>query len=151
MGNMRGKLVNTAAMEKWMAGAGKPKISAKLRTSLEHARESPLLRTTPPHRGQWKPGQSGNPAGRKKGSRHKLGAEFIDAIYEDFLVHGRGVIEVVRNEKPAVYLQVVAKMLPAQVEIKEGGVFSEMSDSEIDEYIADTIRRIQTRRKTDAG
>ena len=35
------------------------------------------------HRGlrePWKPGESGNPAGRPKGSRNKLGEEFITEV-----------------------------------------------------------------------
>jgi hypothetical protein len=33
-------------------------------------------------------GPSGNPAGRPKGARNKLGEAFLDALYDDFKVHG---------------------------------------------------------------
>lgn len=63
----------------------------------------------------WKPGQSGNPAGRPKGSRNKLGEEFIRALYEDFTAHGIDVIRTVREEKPDVYLKVVASLMPVEI------------------------------------
>jgi hypothetical protein len=67
----------------------------------------------------YKPGQSGNPAGRPKGSRNKLGEAFITALHDDFQEHGVAVIAKVRDERPHEYLKVVASLLPKQVEIKE--------------------------------
>lgn len=64
----------------------------------------------------FKPGQSGNPAGRPKGARHKLGTAFLEAMLSDFDKHGKEVIEVVRAEKPDQYLKVVASILPKEIE-----------------------------------
>ncbi len=60
----------------------------------------------------FKPGQSGNPAGRPKGSRHKVSESFIAAMAADFDLHGTGVIEKVRTEKPDQYLKLVADLVP---------------------------------------
>ena len=49
--------------------------------------------------GQWRPGQSGNPAGRPKGSRNKHSENFLNAFAQDFEQHGRAVIEKVRKER----------------------------------------------------
>src|SRR5882672_3841760 len=64
----------------------------------------------------WKPGQSGNPAGRPKGSRSKLSEGFLEALNADFDQHGAAVIAKVRLEKPDVYLKVVANLTPARLE-----------------------------------
>ena len=32
----------------------------------------------------WKPGRSGNPKGRPKGARNRLGTEFLEALEADF-------------------------------------------------------------------
>ncbi len=72
----------------------------------------------------WEPGQSGNPAGRPKGARHKLGTAFLDAMLSDFNVHGTNVIEAVRVDKPDQYLKVVASILPKEIDVGEDTIDS---------------------------
>jgi hypothetical protein len=62
----------------------------------------------PPVEYRFKPGQGG----RRRGSRNKLGEDFIQALSEDFERHGAKVIERVRIEKPEAYIKVVASLLP---------------------------------------
>ncbi len=83
----------------------------------------------------WKPGESGNPAGRPKGARNKLGEEFLEALRDDFLAHGAGAIEQTRIEKPDAYLKVIASILPKQLEIKESA-FEGVSDHELAVLVA---------------
>lgn len=83
----------------------------------------------------FQPGQSGNPAGRQKGSRNKLGEAFIQALHEDFVVNGLAVIETVRTERPGDYLKVVASLLPKQIEVKEGA-FDGISDEDLAAIVA---------------
>jgi hypothetical protein len=78
----------------------------------------------------WKPGESGNPRGRPKGARNRLGESFLTALETDFNEHGTKVIEAVRVERPHEYLKVVASLLPKQVEIKEG-VFDGVADEQL--------------------
>ena len=65
----------------------------------------------------WKPGESGNPDGRPKGSRNKLGEDFIRALCEDFEEHGAAVIATVRESRPHDYLKIVASLLRKQIEV----------------------------------
>ena len=80
----------------------------------------------------YKPGQSGNPAGRPKGSRNKLGEAFIQAMHADFVEHGAAVIETVRREKPDQYLKVVASILPKELNVN---VTNDLSDEQLDQRI----------------
>ena len=68
----------------------------------------------------FKPGQSGNPAGRPVLSRNKLGERFVEDLYLDWREHGAEVIEAVRVNDPSTYLKVVASLLPKDVHINVG-------------------------------
>ena len=68
---------------------------------------------------KFRPGQSGNPAGRRKGVRNKLGEAFVKALHEDFDKHGIAAVERVRDEKPDQYLKVIASLLPKEIDVGE--------------------------------
>jgi len=68
----------------------------------------------------FKPGQSGNPAGRPKGARSKLGEAFIDALLKDWETNGIQAIIDMRDDKPADYVKVVASLLPKEVSGPDG-------------------------------
>jgi hypothetical protein len=57
----------------------------------------------------FRPGQSGNWAGRPKGSRNKLSEIFLKALADDFEAHGKGVVEKVRAERPHDYAPACAE------------------------------------------
>ncbi|MCB8878269.1 DUF5681 domain-containing protein [Acidisoma silvae] len=88
----------------------------------------------------FRPGQSGNPRGRPKGSRHKLSEAFVAAVLADFNQHGAAVIEQVRSEDPVAYLRLIASLVPKEFDL--GGEVSlriraaDLSDDELAAIVA---------------
>jgi hypothetical protein len=85
---------------------------------------------------RFKPGQSGNPAGRPKGSRNKVSEKLLEALAIDFDAHGKEVIEKVRADRPADYLKIVASLVPKQMEIEDFRSSRKAEDLSDDELVA---------------
>ena len=70
-------------------------------------------------------GQSGNPRGRPKGARNRLGTQFLEALEADFNQFGIQAIALVRERKPETYMRVVADLLPkeANINVEAGEAF----------------------------
>ncbi len=91
----------------------------------------------------WKPGQSGNPAGRPRGSRNKLGEDFLADVYADWAEHGASVLGEVREKSPAIYLRVVASLVPRHLAIETiGDEFDDMTSEELRQYLAEQAKAL---------
>lgn len=78
---------------------------------------------------QFPKGVSGNPSGRKYGTRNTLTGNFLKELAADFEKHGPKVISRARERDPMGYLKVIAGLLPKQLE--KVSVFEEMTDAEL--------------------
>src|SRR5262245_2251861 len=92
----------------------------------------------------FQPGQSGNPKGRPKGARNRLGTQFLEALEADFNKFGPQAIALVREKKPEVYIKVVADLLPkeANINVEAGEAFVNLWRSISDglgEELADSL------------
>jgi hypothetical protein len=80
-------------------------------------------------------------AGRKKGARNRLHADFVVALQEHFEERGKAAVEIVFRESPRDYLKIIAAVLRKEFVLEDGRLES-MSDDELNEYLAE-IRRIK--------
>lgn len=71
---------------------------------------------------------AGNP-GKPKGSRNKLGEDFIAALHDDFQENGVAAIQMVRAERPHEYLKVIAGLLPKELKVTTE---SDLTDEQLD-------------------
>lgn len=71
----------------------------------------------PPKEFLWKAGQSGNPAGRPKGSRTVFAETFIKDFMKDWNEYGAQAITKMREEDTTNYVKVAASLLPKDFNI----------------------------------
>lgn len=75
------------------------------------------------HRGlmpPWKPGQSGNPAGRPKGARSILQEDFFKALQRKFEENGEIVLDQMIREKPADFAKMIASLMSKELTGEDG-------------------------------
>jgi hypothetical protein len=78
--------------------------------------------------------------GWRSGSRNKIAEDFLSALCNDFADHGIATIAKVREQDPAAYIQICAKLIP-----KEYGLANEdkpaalLSDGELITEIAQQV------------
>jgi hypothetical protein len=90
----------------------------------------------------WQPGESGNLAGRTRGSRNKLSEEVICALLRDFREHGQKAIAKVRREQPGVYLRVLALLCPREHQVQHSNPLKDLTDEQLEamiEYIETSL------------
>jgi hypothetical protein len=87
-------------------------------------------------KGQFLPGLSGNPGGRPRGSRRKLGESFLNTLYEHWTQHGANAIARLCQEKPDIYVKLVVSLLPDKFDIPEVDPMEGVNMEELDAIIA---------------
>lgn len=88
----------------------------------------------PPVETRFKPGESGNPGGKSKGARNRLQGAFINALADDFDLHGKKAIEAAREQDPVGYIKAIASLMPKQVE--QAQPLEDLTDAELTAGIA---------------
>jgi hypothetical protein len=89
----------------------------------------------------FKPGQSGNPAGRPKGSRVRLGEQFLSDVLDDWGSHGKQAIIDMREKNPGDYVKMVAATLPKELNVKVSEL-DELTDEQIARQLASVAAQL---------
>ena len=89
---------------------------------------------------QFKPGQSGNPKGREKGSRAKFGEQFVKDFMEHWKEHGAKAMDETAKKHPDVYVRVAASIIPKELNLTND---SETTIQEfLEEYSGDSLKEL---------
>ena len=79
----------------------------------------------------FQPGQSGNPAGRPKGSRNKLAEAFLADVLNEWETHGAVAISDMREKNPGDFCKMVASLCPKEMTLNLTDNLSEIPDDEL--------------------
>jgi len=85
----------------------------------------------------WKPGQSGNPKGRPKGSRNKLSEDFFRDLCEAWQAFGKPALETMAMLYPVEFVRLVASLLPKEPEATTIPAMERLSNAQLDALIAE--------------
>lgn len=100
----------------------------------------------PPVATRFKPGEGGRP----KGSRNKLGEDFIAALADDFSANGIAAIEIARRTDPVQYLKVIASVVPKEI-IHKVEDYGDLSDSDLERELRAALGALGALREAEAG
>ena len=92
---------------------------------------------------KWAPGESGNPAGRPKGSRNKLGEAFIEDMYVAWQTSGKDVIVKVIEKDPATFLRSMVALMPKEMDVNVNR-YEAMTDDQLKSQFLAAIREART-------
>jgi hypothetical protein len=96
-----------------------------------------LQKSRPDH--LWKPGQSGNPAGRPVSSRQKISERLLSDLAEVWEAHGKRVLESLAISDPGKLAQIAYGLLPKDVFVR---VEDQRTPGGLDPDAYATLRRL---------
>ncbi len=88
---------------------------------------------------RFKPGQSGNPTGKPKGSKHKLTENWWADLHSAWEAHGRIALDVVAATDPGKFITVVASVMPKEMNVNT--TITDMTDEQLESRIASLARQ----------
>jgi hypothetical protein len=94
----------------------------------------------------FRPGQSGNPNGRPKGSRNRIAEFLLDDLCTAWAEHGRDAIAHMLNQRPGDFVKVVASLVPRELLIGEASPLASLSDDDLETLIG-SVRALEAKSK----
>src|SRR5262249_18845150 len=81
-------------------------------------------------------GVSGNPHGNRHRTRHLLNQEFMQALLLNFRHQGKKAIEKVARNQPAVYLKILALLVPREHKVEQSNTLKNLREEQFEPMTA---------------
>ncbi len=89
----------------------------------------------------FKPGQSGNPAGRPKGAKSKLQEDFLRDVRDAWEERGPAAIQGMIEQKPHEFVKMVAGLMPKELSLKVGEL-DDLTDDQLARQLAGVLAEL---------
>jgi hypothetical protein len=102
----------------------------------------------------WKKGQSGNPAGRRPGTKNRLPRDLIDrviTISESLDVANIGLETQARNDPKWFFENFLKPILPRNIEVNAQMQLKLMTDEELNAQIVQTLEGLAPKKRLKAS
>ena len=77
----------------------------------------------------------GNPDGNRHRTRHLLNQEFMQALLPNFRHQGKQAIEQVARNQPAVYLKILALLVPREHKVEHSISLKDLTDEQLEAMV----------------
>jgi hypothetical protein len=83
-----------------------------------------------------------NRGGRRRGAKDKLQTDFLRDLADAWELEGVGALRIMVKEEPAKFVQVVAGLMPREVQMELAGPLGELSDQELTDML-EVVRQLR--------
>ncbi|MFZ2142726.1 MAG: hypothetical protein WAV78_38290 [Xanthobacteraceae bacterium] len=92
---------------------------------------------------KFKPGPDARRTGRPAGIRNHLNKAFLQDLLDEWHEHGRAALRIMRAEEPAMFVRVVASLVPREL-ILEHGIAADLDDDLLEQMIENLRQQLLT-------
>ena len=102
----------------------------------------PIIPVIPKRPKGFQKGVVTNPKGRPKGTRHNLSKAFIEALSKEF-DENKDIIIAELRRNPVKYCEILAKLVPQQIQEVKEDPLEDMSEKEIEDFMKNAKKRLK--------